>query len=291
MRAGLAALVLGIAGGLAIATGVLSMRGAPAPTTVAEALALDGGGPDLDRRRADAVAILVSACMRRHGWSWKPWPEPPMALPDASMDPVSWADRWGFGVTTGAAAASAPAPIDPNLSSLARLAPDDRDRMRVALFGDGSRGGCQAQATSEVYGLRERLLAPIRPALEDLDRRIAADPAAATVQARWRACVGPIAGGLPLDRRTLAASLVERFAARVASFGTVPAAIAGRAALQVEERRVAASLARCETAYETDRANVAAPHEAAFVLEQRAALEAVGRTIRAAEAALPTLPP
>ncbi len=43
--------------------------------------------------------------------------------------------------------------------------------------------------------------------------------------------------------------------------------------------------------YEQARAEAAAPIEAAFVSEHRAALAAIGAGIRAAEAALPTLPP
>lgn len=67
--------------------------------------------------------------------------------------------------------------------------------------------------------------------------------------------------------------------------------MAGLIALQVEERRVAMVLAGCDAAYEQARAEAAAPIEAAFVSEHRAALAAIGAGIRAAEAALPTLPP
>jgi hypothetical protein len=49
--------------------------------------------------------------------------------------------------------------------------------------------------------------------------------------------------------------------------------------------------AGCTTAAAESEESAAAQHEAAFVAEHRAALDSVGAAIRAAEAALPTLPP
>ena len=77
------------------------------------------------------------------------------------------------------------------------------------------------------------------------------------------------------------------FVQRVTRLGRV----VGLVALQVEERRVATVLARCDADYQRARAAVAAPFEAAFVARHRRMLEAVGAAIRSAEAALPTLSP
>jgi hypothetical protein len=291
VRAAYAALVLGIIGGLGLATSVLSGRPHAVPATVAGALALDVPGVDMDRRRAEAVAVLVAACMIEHGLDWEPWVEPPPSVPDADLGPIEWAERWGFGVSTMADRAGSSTPVDPNLRRSDVASPDIRDAYRSALHGDGAAVGCQAAATTEVYGLRERLLTPMRPALLELDRRIATDPAARHLLASWQTCVGSVAMGLSRDRRTLAARLIEAFGRRLASLDTGTRSIAALAALQADERRVAVVLADCDAAYDAGRVAVASPHEAAFVAANRPALERIGAAIRAAEVALPTLPP
>jgi hypothetical protein len=289
VRAAYAALILGIASGLILATGVLSGGSRARPATVAATLALDAG-VDIDRRRAEAVAVLVARCMARYGFSWEPWVEPAPSPPDADVGPVEWAERWGFGISTTAGLRQPALAGDPNLARLGSMGPDERDALRAAMHGTGQ-GGCQAGATAEVYGLRDRLIAPLRPALDELETRIAADPAAGTVLAGWRRCVAPVAGGLVLDRRRLPAALMTRVSDRLAALGSTTTAVAGLAALQAEERLVAATLAGCETAFSAGRTAVAAPHEAAFVADHEQALDAIGVAIRDAEASLPTLPP
>jgi hypothetical protein len=287
VRAAYTALILGIIGGLVLAAGVLSGRGDVSATTVAGVLALDRPGVDPDRRRAQAVAILVARCMTGRGFVWTPWVEPPPAFPDAELDPVAWASRWGFGVSTTVGLPEPSAASDPNLVALAALRPtvvDGRDGYRDALDGPH---GCRTAETEAVYGLRERALAPIRASLLDLDAQIAASPAAERATDAWRECVEPVAGGHALDRRTLPFELRDRSVRQLADLSRM----AGLMALQVEERRVAMVLAGCDAAYEHARAEAAAPIEAAFVSEHRAALAAIGAGIRAAEAALPTLPP
>ena len=155
----------------------------------------------------------------------------------------------------------------------------------------GRRLAVSRSATEAVYGMRDRSLAALRPALVALDARIAADPAAARALAVWRACVRPVAGGLALDRRSLSGALLERYMRRSSMIESGTLAVAGLAALQAEERRVATVVAACEVVFAVDRAVAAAPHEAAFVAAHRDELRSIGAAIRAAEAALPTLPP
>jgi hypothetical protein len=280
VRAAYTALVLGIVGGLGLATLVLPSK-ADRPTTVAAALALEAGGPDLDRRRAEAVAALVAACMTRLGIGWRPVVEPAPSIVDPDLGPIEWARRWGFGASTV---------VGPSTTG-----PPEGDRatpaQRAALHGDGSTPGCHWTASDEVYGLRDRHLRRLGPALAALDARIAADPAAIRAMAAWRACVGPVAGGLDLDRATLPGALLERYLGRAAAILPGANAIAGTAALQADERRVATIIAGCEVAFAGDRAAIAAGHEPAFVDAHREELRAIGAAIRAAEAALPTLPP
>ena len=291
VRAAYAALILGLVVGLAVATGVLSRRSAPPQATVAGALGIDVPGDDIDRRRAEAAAVLVSRCMTRHGFAWAPWIEPPPAVPDPDLGPVAWAERWGFGISTLAAHQHAVEPGDPNLTALGALGPDARDEARRALFGDRVAPGCQVIATEEVYGLRARLLAPLRPALDELDARVAGDPAAIALVSTWRSCVAPLTSGMTVDRDRLPERVMAAISDRLAALGETPAAVAGRAAIVAEERHAATVLAGCEETFSTARAVVAAPYEASFTREHGDALRRVGAEIRMAEAALPTMPP
>jgi hypothetical protein len=250
-------------------------------------LGLGAPGAELDARRAAAVAVLTAACMRHRGLSWQPVPDPLPAIPDPELDPVAWADRWGFGVST-IPAHPAGTPDDPNLVAIAKLPDGQRSRYRVALHGSAGRPGCQEAARESIYGLRDRLLRPLRVDLDVLETAVAADPGLARAVAIWRGCVGRVASGLPLDRRSLPSALLQRFAAMV---GDVEPGSPRLGAIQEDERRVAGVLARCEAMYADTRTLIAARHETAFVATHEAALRAVGAAIRAAEAALPTLPP
>ncbi|HEY3163809.1 MAG TPA: hypothetical protein VGJ71_05580, partial [Candidatus Limnocylindrales bacterium] len=89
-------------------------------------------------------------------------------------------------------------------------------------------------------------------------------------------------------RRSLPRALLPRFAPRAA--GVEPGSSRLRD-IQEDERRVAGVLARCEETYTDARKRIAARYEAAFVAAHEAVLRSVGAAIRAAEAALPTLPP
>ena len=289
MRAAFAVMLLGLAGGVGLATAVLS-DAADRPTTVAAALGLDRADPELDGRRAEAVAILTADCMRRHGLHWTAVPELAPAIPDEHLDPVAWARRWGFGLSTMVGRRPDPASVG---ASAAAMEADDlsvREGYRRALHGVDGSPGCHATATNAVFGARDRLLAPLRPALDALDARIVADPKTQLAAATWRTCVGPVTAGLAADRRSLPGALLERYDAQVRRLAGLHS-IAGLAALQADERRVATVVADCEVAFGAARVSAAARHEAAFVAGHRDALASIGAAIRAAEAGLPTLPP
>src|SRR5689334_6255871 len=167
VRAAYLALVLGLAGGLGLATVVLS-GGGPAAVTVAAALDLDDGA-DVDRRREAAVAVLTARCMASLGFDWLAIPDSAPSVPDASLDPVSWADRWGFGVSTMIGRSESTPLPDRNLEALARLPAAEQTAARSALHGSSVRPGCAEMASTDVYGSRERAMAPIRAALAALD--------------------------------------------------------------------------------------------------------------------------
>ena len=281
-----AALLCGLLGGLWLATAVLSTAGRP-PATVAEALGLDVADENADHRRSNAVAALTAECMSRLGFIWRSIPELLPEVPDPDLAPVAWADRWGFGVST-IDRSPPPGVPDPNMAALETMSAEVRSTYRAALYGSSGRPGCQQTASETVLGLRDRLLAPIREELDALDAAIAADPGVAKALATWPGCVAGVSSGLTLDRRTLPGALVQRFVAE-----TTPLAFGSRAMneVQAEERRVAGVLARCERSYASARAEVAARHEARFVASHRQVLAGIGAATRAAEAALPTLPP
>ena len=285
MRAAYLALLIGLVGGLGLATAVLS-EAADRPTTVAAALDL-GNDATLDERRAIGVAALTTACMRRLGLEWAPTVDTVPTIPDADLDPVAWADRWGFGISTAAAGPSAQPDADPNLAGVAAMPAAAQSVYRAALHGASDRPGCHETASATVYGLRDRLLAPLRPSLDALEAEIASYPVALRALACWHDCVSEVSGGATIDRRSLPPAIVQRFIGRVSALRDTR----DLPALQAEERRVAGVLARCEVHYVEAKAAAAARHETLFLATHHEALRAIGAAIRAAEAALPTLPP
>ncbi len=257
------------------------------PTRLVDALGLRDADPGLDRRRSEAVAVLTAACMADHGFVYLPVVEAPPAIPDADLGPVAWAERWGFGVSTSIDAAPPPPQPDPNLEAVGRMPPGERDRYLVALHGPAAGGGgCHGKAVDAVLGLRDRALAPLARELDALEAAIDGDPGTVALLGAWRDCVRP-AGFAAADRSTLGSRLIDAFAARVAVAGDRTAL----AAIQAEERAVATVVAHCEVAYAAGRDAVAAVHEAPFVRAHLVWLRSIGAGIRAAEAALPTLPP
>ena len=287
--------VVGLAAiGSVLLGAVVTSATAPPPVTVLAALGLDGPDPPgLAERQARAVATATAACMARAGLPYVPMPESPPAIPDASLDPVAWAERWGFGVSTSVGAADATTLADPNAAHAASLGDAAAEEYRTALFGRDGTGGCHGSANTAVYGLRERLLAPLRSEFLALEVAIEADRGLVAARAAWRSCVATATASLGLapsllTRDRLPVHLLEVFARLVRTAGGDARMVA---AIQGQERRVAAAVARCEDRFVEDRAVVARSHEARFVRDHGMALRRLGRAIRAAEAALPEQPP
>jgi hypothetical protein len=285
LRAGSLAFLLSLIGTAVIAAAVLSPRSGP--TTIAEAIDAPSSA-DLDTRRALAVAALTHACMQALGLPYDAVPEPPASIPDAHLDPITWAERWGFGIAT-AVGAPALAPVeDPNATRLAGLPGPARARYLQALYGDGAgQIGCHGSAVDQVHGLRDRALAPVRSRFEELEGAVAADPATAPVTAAWDGCVRRL-GIAATDRATLVERMRQSFTERVAAIAQDPRLVAAVAA---EERRIAAGIARCEAEHAERMAVVAAPHEQRFVARYGSLLARIGARIRAAEATYPVSRP
>lgn len=285
LRAGYVAVLLSMAGTLLVALAILGPPVDPAaPRTVAAALDVPQG-PRLEARRALAAARATAACMARLGLAYDPIPAPLPAIPDPQLDPVAWAARWGFGVATSVERPAAARPADADDRQIAAMAELGRTRYLAALFGDGNgSGGCHGAAIASVYGLRDRLLEPLRGPLSELAAAIDGDPGSASAMGRWQACVAAT-GMADAERSSLVARLRARFVDRVLAAGSDAARLA---AIAVEERLVAVTVARCEEDYGRAMAAVGAPHEARFVATYRSLLTRIGARIRAAEAAYPT---
>jgi hypothetical protein len=269
MRAGWIAVVAGV--GLALAIlGLLGSRPDDGLGPVARALALDRGS-DLDARRAAAVGEAVGRCLARHGITDAPPAEPPPAVPDPELDPVAWAARWGFGITT----ASGWSPRDAIPPPAAGLAGP-----MVAT--------CHEHAADEVYGLRERLLATLGPALTRLGAAIDADPATLAADRSWVACASAAVRAadptLPVPSSPGRLDALRTWFVTRGDSRPEPSIIA-------LERRVAVGIARCDRDHVTARRRAAEPHERAFVREHASLLARIGAAIRLAEAAYPSAPP
>lgn len=291
MRAGYLTFALAALGLLLVG----ALVGIPVPRagSVGATLGLDGGDAlELERRRALEVAQRTASCMRSLGFAYDPIPEPSIAIPDAGLDPVAWAERWGFGVTTSVGTWPAKEVADGNAARAERLSASERERYARALHGDGTTAGCHTTATTAVYGLRARALAPLRPLLAELERTIDADAGMDRVRTVWtgcaRAAIAPLEPPTTFpDRARMPAWLLGRFAERLRLTGSERDLANARAL----ERWVAAAVARCEAVFARDRTAVAAPHEAAFLRIHGVAVRRVGSAIRAAEARLASLPP
>ena len=289
VRAAFGAILFGLVGGVGLATAVLSSAG-DRPTTVEAALGIHDD-PTLDRRRADAVAVLTADCMQERGLPWLAVPEPAPQLPDPDLEPVEWARRWGFGLSTMVGAPPRhrrprtrtwQRPTGPihrreprtggrSMDRMGRAAVMTSPPMRSSVCETGSWRPCGMPSTSSMRG--SRLTRPRgEPSLPGAGVSGRSRQGSPPIVDRWQA--------LCWDDTTPAS-------------GTWPVCARSRDSLplQADERRVATVVAECELAYAAARAAAAAPHEATFVAEHHGALTTIGAAIRAAEAALPTLPP
>jgi hypothetical protein len=300
VRAGYLAVALAVLGSLVVGL-IAGWTGArdPGPGPIAVALGLAGpDDPRLDRRRALAVAEATTTCMAALGLSYTAEPESAVTIPDADLDPVAWAARWGFGVSTSIAVPSPSADPDAGRAAADRPGPlgvAEGGRTAAALYGDARTPGCHTKATEAVYGLRERLLAPLHGELASVERAVEGDPAMNEERDRWRACVTPAAAtfgasATSVRRDAFVGRLLDAVADRTEQARTSTVGAGTLAHVQALERRVAVSVAMCEAAFATARAHVAAPHEMAFVDRHRADLARIGAAIRLTEASYPRPP-
>jgi hypothetical protein len=273
----------------------LALSGALEPAAHPPTLEAAIGGPATaatarlaERRRDEAVEAFTAACMRRAALPYTPW-VPTAPIPDADLDPVAWAERWGFGISTSLdPSAGVQADPDPNRVYADTLPPGARARYDVALDGPAP-GGCRRAANEGVRGLRDRLVAPLEDDLAAMRRAIAGDPAGFVAGQAWRRCVAT-AGIHGADRASTIPALMRGLAtdlARLIASGPRTALTD----LQDEERRLATAAARCEMAYASAMTAVRDVYERRFVAEHRTQLDRIREAVARSEAAWPALPP
>ena len=248
-------------------------------------------GAALERRRLEAVEVLTAVCMHRRGWPYRVHVPPALAIPDADLAPLAWAERWGFGVATSIGHGPPDTVADPNLEMVASFGTGRRAAWITALVGGAGRAGCRPIATERVMGLRDRLLAPLALALADFRDSIDASDVVRHALDAWTTCL--LAAGIePAGRAATIPALIDVIGRRLDALrgpdGGLPSpAEPSLAALADEERRMAVAVARCEAPYLEARQAAERSMAGAFLSTHGDALRAVGDTIRAAEAALP----
>jgi hypothetical protein len=275
--------------------------GPPPPTTspLAEILgwgmATDRGSAtpevsEVERQRHLQVENLIADCMAEQGFDYVPVPiEDRRSGPfdeAYALDAADFAERYGYGVTTLTPQTSEPVP-DPNQQIMDGLPPEEQEEYRQALWGaadvvdpEPADQGCQMRAASTVYGLddpdglaREMdRFEDLFQALDELWQRIEDDPRLADTDRHWVQCM--TAAGYPGFERPHDArqSVFDQFAALSGQAEPDPDQVAD---LRAYELALAPVDHACrEEHIEGPRRMVAFEHEASFVEQHRAELEA-----------------
>lgn len=156
------------------------------------------------------VEELVVACMAEQGFEYLPVEYPDFADDPAfaareDLSPAEYASEYGYGYfTAGMEEQEGPEFTDPNSELVEALGPAEQEAYYLALYGEqaefdpeaeeeevveyGFGGGCQGEASEEVYGgggAQEEL----NPAYEQLYERIQADPRLVEANAAWSECM------------------------------------------------------------------------------------------------------
>lgn len=155
------------------------------------------------------VEELMAACMAEEGFSYLPVEYPEVAEDPAftaqqDLPPLEYASEYGYGYNTIETAEEAAEEfVDPNSEAVEAMDPAEQEAYYLALYGEqaefdpeaeeevveyGFGGGCQGEASEEVYGAggaQEEL----GPAYEQLYERVRADPRLVEANAAWSACM------------------------------------------------------------------------------------------------------
>lgn len=164
-----------------------------------------------DERR---VQELLVACMAEQGFEYLPveYPEPvedPAYVAQQEMSPEEYASEYGYGITTVDYEMTPEEEnwVDPNQAIVEAMDDAERTAYETALYGEmpevvpgeeesveyeGFGGGCQGEASEEVYGGGAEAAAineELGPKWEELYERIEADPRIVEGNQGWAECM------------------------------------------------------------------------------------------------------
>ncbi len=156
------------------------------------------------------IQELVVACMAREGFEYLPvdYPEPaedPVFAAQENLSPEEYAKQYGYGITTIDYAEQEVEFTDPNQELVEAMQPAEQEAYYLALYGEqpefdpedpeaevveyGFGGGCQGEASEEVYGGDAEAEQELGPRYEELYERIEADPRLVEANRAWSACM------------------------------------------------------------------------------------------------------
>lgn len=185
------------------------------PTTTVAGAAPSDSAFGLDKKSLQAkelkVESLVATCMKKQGFEYVPL-DPSVVLVNNGRFVVSGLSeddvrkQYGYGLTTtygtplGTKTVANP---NPNAKIRDALSPSDRKTYDMTLNGSsqdgsfanaivqgafGTLGGCNESAAAEAFGGGDALNV-VSSALEEIDKRVSADPQMVQAEKKWRECL------------------------------------------------------------------------------------------------------
>jgi hypothetical protein len=271
-----------------------SKPAAPAPSGSPGEVAVGLDKKSLQRRQLELEGLLAS-CMKAKGFDYVPLD--PTATPRGrvvvqGLTDEEFRSQYGYGISTLYDAAAKPGAkgvtSNPNVAIRDALSPADRTAYDKAFTGGSSEatfasavdngdfsslGGCTREATEKVFG-GTKALQTVQSALDEVDKRVAADKRVTAAQRQWASCMRQ-AGFEYQEGDEIEASLTKRLEAIVGPPGGRKATYdkPALASLQENELKLAQTDAACEAKFlkpvkdkvevETEAAVVAAHPELA----------------------------
>lgn len=267
-----------LAGAAALAALMLVLR-QEGSATITLAAFFGWDDPPLAARRAlddeTGVQRATAACMSAHGFEYLAHVEDIQAQLQSALSPAEFASEFGFGIVSQPQAAPVSA-VDPNQERIAALPPSQRAAYVDALFATPSHGdyggGCLGAANLAVYGERDALLAPVREAMEDLNRQVMLDARVRRAESEWVNCMR--VAGVKLSSRDGLRKVIQS-EIEVPLMSTPKPTRSERALLARREIDLAMASNRCDVPFMETQALVSAEVETRYIAERREYLERI----------------
>lgn len=163
------------------------------------------------------VEELIAECMAEQGFEYVPrtaagpMPQAATAVEDDGLDPIEYAQQWGYAITTGPpdegpGPSPSPEVVDPNEELRAGMTETERTAYDTALWGvpldpadgeeyvepTGDQRGCHTVANDAVYGSGVEEDDPFADLMDEMSRMwesVGTDDRVLAAQAEWAACM------------------------------------------------------------------------------------------------------